>query len=121
MLALPHTPVTYLLAVLGENASQSVAQVSQNAIMFRSIRQGSPLAASQFGLLATAAVVPYVYMQGLDGYGYKLAGGVSGSFLMDALVSLAACVLIFLCVVRWLAQGKLEAAADGVDPAADFA
>jgi len=121
LLALPHTPVTYLLAVLGENASQSVAQVSQNAIMFRSIRQGSPLAASQFGLLATAAVVPYVYMQGLDGYGYKLAGGVSGSFLMDALVSLAACVLIFLCVVRWLEQGKLDAPADGVDPAADFA
>ncbi len=109
LLALPHSPTTYLLAVLGENAAQSFAQVSQNAIIFRSIRQGSPLASSQFGLLSTAFVVPYVYMQGLDGFGYKLAGGVTGSFAMDALVSLAACALLLLPVMRWIASGKLEA------------
>ncbi|HTW73721.1 MAG TPA: MFS transporter [Steroidobacteraceae bacterium] len=108
LLALPHSPATYLLAVLGENAAQSFAQVSQNAIIFRSIRQGSPLASSQFGLLSTAFVVPYVYMQGLDGFGYKLAGGVTGSFTMDALVSLAACALLFWPVLRWVATGKLE-------------
>jgi PAT family beta-lactamase induction signal transducer AmpG len=108
LLALPHSPATYLLAVLGENAAQSFAQVSQNAIIFRSIRQGSPLASSQFGLLSTAFVVPYVYMQGLDGVGYKLAGGVTGSFTMDALVSLAACALLFWPVLRWIATGKLQ-------------
>jgi PAT family beta-lactamase induction signal transducer AmpG len=108
LLALPHSPATYLLAVLGENAAQSIAQVSQNAIIFRSIRQGSSLASSQFGLLSTAFVVPYVYMQGLDGFGYKLAGGVTGSFTMDALVSLAACALLFWPVLRWIASGKLE-------------
>jgi PAT family beta-lactamase induction signal transducer AmpG len=108
LLALPHSPTTYLLAVLGENAAQSIAQVSQNAIIFRTIRQGSALASSQFGLLTTAAVVPYAYMQGLDGFGYKLAGGVAGSFTMDALVSLAACTLLFWPVLRWLATGKLE-------------
>jgi len=108
LLALPHSPATYLLAVLGEQAAQSIAQVSQNAIIFRSIRQGSPLASSQFGLLSTAFVVPYVYMQGLDGFGYKLAGGVTGSFTMDALVSLAACALLFWPVLRWIASGKLE-------------
>jgi PAT family beta-lactamase induction signal transducer AmpG len=108
LLALPHTPATYLLAVLGENAAQSFAQVSQNAIIFRSIRQGSPLASSQFGLLSTAYVLPYAYMQGLDGFGYKLAGGVTGSFTMDALVSLAACALLFWPVLRWMATGKLE-------------
>jgi len=102
LLALPHSPATYLLAVLGEQAAQSIAQVSQNAIIFRSIRQGSPLASSQFGLLSTAFVVPYVYMQGLDGFGYKLAGGVTGSFTMDALVSLAACALLFWPVLRWI-------------------
>ncbi len=108
LVVLPHSPATYLLAVLGENAAQSIAQVSQNAIIFRSIRQGSPLASSQFGLLSTAFVVPYVYMQGLDGIGYKLAGGVTGSFMMDALVSVAACALLFWPVLRWLAAGKLE-------------
>ena len=109
LLALGHSPATYLLAVLGENAAQGVAQVAQNAIIFRSIRQGSPLASSQFGLLSTAFVVPYAYMQGLDGFGYKLAGGVNGSFTMDALVSLAACALLFWPVWRWTATGKLEA------------
>jgi PAT family beta-lactamase induction signal transducer AmpG len=108
LLVLPHSPATYLFAVLGENAAQSIAQVSQNAIIFRSIRQGSPLASSQFGLLSTAYSLPYVYMQGLDGFGYKLAGGVTGSFMMDALVSLAACALLFWPVLRWIAAGKLE-------------
>jgi PAT family beta-lactamase induction signal transducer AmpG len=108
LLALPHSPATYLLAVLGENAAQSVAQVSQNTIIFRTIRHGSPLASSQYGLLSTAFVVPYAYMQGLDGLGYKLAGGVRGSFTMDALVSLAACALLFWPVLRWTASGKLE-------------
>lgn len=107
LLALPHTPETYLLAVLGENAAQSFAQVAQNAISFRSIPKGSPLAASQYGLLGAAAIVPYAYMQALDGYGYQLAGGVTGSFLMDAGLSVAACVLIAWPVMRWLAAGKL--------------
>jgi len=111
LLALPHTPMVYLMAVVGENAAQSIAQVSQNAIIFRSIREGSPLASSQFALLNTAAVVPYAYMQMLDGYGYKLAGGVAGSFMMDAFVSLAACLLLSVPVFRWLRAGKLE-----VDP-----
>lgn len=107
LLALPHTPSTYILAVLGENAAQSIAQVSQNAIIFRSIPKGSSLASSQYGLLGTAAVVPYAYMQALDGYGYKLAGGVSGSFIMDAGLSLAGCLLILWPVLRWLSAGKL--------------
>ncbi len=107
LLALPHTPSTYILAVLGENAAQSIAQVAQNAIIFRSIPKDSALASSQYGLLGTAAVVPYAYMQALDGYGYKLAGGVTGSFLMDAGLSLAACLLIVWPVVRWLSAGKL--------------
>jgi PAT family beta-lactamase induction signal transducer AmpG len=108
LLALPKTAAIYLMAVIGENAAQSIAQVSQNAIIFRSIREGSPLASSQFGLLATAFVVPYAYMQMLDGYGYKLAGGVAGSFMMDAIVSLVACTLLAVPVIHWLRTGKLE-------------
>lgn len=112
LLALPHAPSTYLLAVLGENAAQSVAQVATSAIIFRSIRQGSQLASSQYGLLGTASSVPYSYMLALDGYGYKLAGGVTGSFMMDAGLSLAACALVFWPVMRWLSAGKLETSGD---------
>jgi PAT family beta-lactamase induction signal transducer AmpG len=113
LVALPHTPMTYVLAVLGENAAQSIAQVSQNAIIFRSIPQGSTLASSQYGLLGAAFGVPYSYMLALDGYGYKMAGGVTGSFMMDAGLSLVACLLLAWPVMRWLATGKLEVGADG--------
>jgi MFS transporter, PAT family, beta-lactamase induction signal transducer AmpG len=108
LLAFARTPATYLMAVVGENMAQSIAQVSQNAIVFRSIREGSPLASSQFGLLSTALVIPYAYMQMLDGYGYKLAGGVAGSFMMDAAISLGACILVAGPVISWLRAGKLE-------------
>jgi PAT family beta-lactamase induction signal transducer AmpG len=52
-------------------------------------------------------------MLAMDGYGYKLAGGVNGSFLMDAGLSLAACLLVAWPVMRWLAAGKLVVGAAG--------
>ena len=107
IIGLPHTWLVYLIAVCGENIAQSIAQVAQNAITFGSIRRGSPIAATQFGLLTTAALLPYTYMLALDGWGYKLAGNVTGQFLMDAGVSLGACLLIAVPVLRWMRSGKL--------------
>jgi MFS transporter, PAT family, beta-lactamase induction signal transducer AmpG len=112
MIALPHSAPVYLLAVAGENVAQSMAQVAQNAIVFGSIRRGSALAASQFGLLTTAAILPYTYMQALDGYGYHLVGGVAGSFWMDAGLSLVACLILIEPVLRWMRGGLLQAADD---------
>jgi len=112
IIGLPHGPMVYLFAVVGENVAQSIAQVSQNAIVFGSIRRGSPLAASQFGLLTTAALLPYTYMQALDGYGYHLAGNVAGSFWMDAGVSLVACAILVVPVLHWMRSGKLTAPDD---------
>lgn len=107
IIGLPHTWLVYLIAVCGENIAQSIAQVAQNAITFGSIRRGSPIAATQFGLLTTAALLPYTYMLKLDGWGYKLTGNVTGQFFMDAGVSLAACLLIAVPVLRWMRSGKL--------------
>ena len=112
IIGLPHTAPVYLLAVIGENMAQSMAQVSQGAIQFGSIRKGSPLAASQFGLLGTAALLPYSYMQALDGYGYHLAGNVAGSFWMDAGVSLVGCAILLVPVLHWMRRGKLAAPDD---------
>ena len=109
---MPHTPLFYLVAVIGENIAQSIAQVSQNAIQFGAIRRGSPIAGSQFGLMNTAALLPYSYMLALDGYGYKLAGNVAGSFWMDAGVSLGACLILLVPVLHWMRSGKLTAPAD---------
>jgi PAT family beta-lactamase induction signal transducer AmpG len=60
-------------------------------------------------------------MQGLDGFGYKLAGGVTGSFTMDAVVSLAACALLLWPVLRWIATGKLEVTSEKTGPDEDSA
>lgn len=109
LLPLPHVAPVFVLAVLGENVAQTCAQVAQNTIVFRSIPLGSPLAATQFGLLQTAAVVPYSYMQALDGVGYGRAG-IAGAFLTDAGVSIAACALVLLPLLRWLRAGALDAA-----------
>lgn len=109
IVGLPHTPFVYVVAVIGENVAQSIAQVSQNAIQFGSIRRDSPIAASQFGLLTTAALLPYTYMQALDGYGYHLLGNVAGSFWMDAGVSLVACLLLLVPVLHWMRSGQLTA------------
>lgn len=107
IIGLPHTWLVYLIAVCGENIAQSIAQVAQNAITFGSIRRGSPIAATQFGLLTTAALLPYTYMLALDGWGYKLTGSVTGQFFMDAGVSLAACLVVAVPVLRWMRSGKL--------------
>ena len=112
VIGMPHTPLFYLVAVIGENIAQSIAQVSQNAIQFGAIRRGSPIAGSQFGLMNTAALLPYSYMLALDGYGYKLAGNVAGSFWMDAGVSLGACLILLVPVLHWMRSGKLTAPAD---------
>lgn len=108
LLPLPLAPWVFVLAVVGENIAQTCAQVAQNTMIFRSIPLGSALASSQFGLLSTAAVVPYAYMQALDGHGFAWRG-VSGAFLMDAGVSMAACALVLIPVLRWLRAGLLEA------------
>ena len=108
---LPLAPWVFVLAVIGENIAQTCAQIAQNTMMFRSIPRGSTLASTQFGLLGTAAFVPYAYMQALDGQGYSWRG-VSGAFLMDAGVSMAACALVLVPVLAWLRAGLLEAPAD---------
>lgn len=112
LLPLPLAPWVFVLAVVGENIAQTCAQVAQNTMIFRSIPLGSKLASTQFGLLQTAAFVPYVYMQALDGQGYGWRG-VSGSFLVDAGISMIACALVLIPVLRWLRAGLLEAPQDG--------
>ncbi|MDE2560634.1 MAG: MFS transporter [Sphingomonadales bacterium] len=109
-LLLPRTPETFIFAVVAENVFQTAAFTIQNAIMFRSIAPDSPVAATQFAVLTAAVSVPISYMQALDGRGYGL-GGLSGAFLTDALLSLTACALIAVPVLRWMRSGGFEAEA----------
>jgi len=110
---MPHVAIVYVLAALGENFAQSAAFTAQNNIIFASIPEGSPLSATQFGLLQQAASVPLTYMEYLDGLGYDLPGafhGVMGTFFTDAGISLLACLAVAPLVRRWGHGHALEVA-----------
>ena len=93
LVVLARTPVTYGLSSLGENVFQAAAFSVSNVIILRTIGHDNPLAATQFGLLNAAAGLPLAYMQAIDGHFYGF-GGVSGSYLADAVVSGGACLAI---------------------------
>jgi len=100
-----HTPFTFGVAMLGENLFQAASFSVGNAIVLRTIGHDNPLAATQFGLLNSAAGFPLTYMQFIDGHAYDAIGGVNGSFIADAAISGAACALLALILWacrRWI-------------------
>ena len=102
---LAHTPLTFGVAMLGENLFQAASFSVGNAIVLRTIGHDNPLAATQFALLNSAAGFPLTYMQFIDGHAYDAMGGVNGSFIAYAAISGAACALLALILWtcrRWI-------------------
>ena len=105
LMLMARSPTTFGVAMLGENVFQAASFSVGNMIVLRTIGHENPLAATQFGLLNSAASLPLTYMQFIDGHAYGALGGVDGSFLADAGVSGAACVLLALMLWacrRWI-------------------
>lgn len=94
LVTLPHNVITFGIATLGENLFQGAALSLQNLIILRTIGHDNPLAATQFGLLTAATFLPLTYMQMADGAAYHLWHGVSASYIVDASVSGAFCLLL---------------------------
>jgi PAT family beta-lactamase induction signal transducer AmpG len=99
LIFLSHTPFNFGVAMLGENLFQAMAFSTANVIILRTVGHDNPLAATQFGLLNSAGMLPLTYMEAIDGaaYGHAAAyrfGGANGAFMADALVSGAACALL---------------------------
>jgi len=90
LIVLPHGPVTFALAVAGENFFASVAMAVATAIIFDTIGKDNPLAATQFAVLNAALLIPATYMQEIDGIGYGWRG-LTGNLLTDAGISLITC------------------------------
>jgi len=99
LIFLPHTPVTFTVALVGEYLFQAFAFSIQVGIMFETIGPNNPLAATAFTVLSAATYVPITYMMVADGGGYSLRG-IAGSFGMDAAISIASCLLIGLLLYR---------------------
>jgi PAT family beta-lactamase induction signal transducer AmpG len=105
----PKVPAVLAAGLLGENIFQAAAFAASNAITYWSLGKDNPLAASQVSLLVAASVAPITYMQYVDGHAYAFHG-VVGSYLADALISAAACALLFLVFRRFSAQPAPAAA-----------
>jgi PAT family beta-lactamase induction signal transducer AmpG len=106
LLGLPRSPPTYALALLGENVFQAAAFVVESTIVFASIGEGNPLAATQFALLQAATALPITYMQAIDGQAYG-RGGIADMFGADAGLSLVACLVLLPVVLRWRRSDRL--------------
>ena len=98
--ALPRTMIVFGVAFLGENVFQAAAFAVGNLIALRVASESPALAATGYGLLIAATTVPITYMQIVDGRAYDF-GGVTGSFLADALVSGGACILLAAILAVW--------------------
>lgn len=112
LIALPRGPATFALALVGENIFQTAAFVVEATIVFRSIGEANPLAATQFALLQAATSLPISYMQAFDGQAFG-RGGMSEMFAVDAGLSLLACALMLPLVLWW--QRSDRSAASGME------
>lgn len=97
---LPHTPAVFALALIGQNIFQAAAFAVESTLVFRSIGQHNPLAATQFAFLQAATCLPIAYMQALDGQAYD-RGGLHAMLATDAGASLLACGLLLPVVLFW--------------------
>jgi PAT family beta-lactamase induction signal transducer AmpG len=95
----PRNSASFALAMIGQNGIQAAAFAAVNVLVLRSIKDDNPLAATQFALLVATSSVPLTYMQAIDGNAYDL-GGLTGSYLTDAAISLAACAVLGLVLIR---------------------
>jgi PAT family beta-lactamase induction signal transducer AmpG len=105
LLLLPRVPAVFALALVGQNIFQAAAFVVENTIIFRTIGDDNPLAATQFGLLASATALPITYMQAIDGQGYRV-GGLTGGLATDAGFSLLACAVLLPLALHWLRRDR---------------
>lgn len=98
-LALPLTPFSFAVAMIGQNGIQASATAAASVVILQANGDDNPLAATQYGLLTAAMGLPLAYMQALDGQAYD-RGGLVASYLTDALISLAACAILALLLAR---------------------
>jgi PAT family beta-lactamase induction signal transducer AmpG len=112
LILLPRTPLTFAVALIGENVFQSVSITASTAIAFETIGRNNPLAATTYCLMLSAFNVANTYMLVVDGWGYAWHG-VAGSYAMDAILSLGACMGLAAGLL-WLSRRREPAVLAGV-------
>jgi MFS transporter, PAT family, beta-lactamase induction signal transducer AmpG len=109
LLMFARTPLTFAVALTGENLFQALAITAMVAIAFDTIGRDNPLAATTYCLMVSASNIPITYMILVDGWGYAQSG-VPGSFGIDAALSLVSAALLG-ALLLWFAPLKLRSRA----------
>jgi PAT family beta-lactamase induction signal transducer AmpG len=102
LILLPRSPAAFALALIGENAFQSLAITASTAITFDTVGRHNPLASTTYCLMISAFNVANTYMLVVDGWGYAWHA-VVGSYAVDASVSLAASIVLAIGLL-WSAR-----------------
>jgi MFS transporter, PAT family, beta-lactamase induction signal transducer AmpG len=105
LVVLPHTPTVYTIGLVAQNVWQSAGLAAGTALILSSIGKNNPLASTQFAILNAALATPLVYMQWIDGHAYG-ARGLTGLYLTDGGLDLAACVLMIAMFLLWTKQSR---------------
>jgi PAT family beta-lactamase induction signal transducer AmpG len=100
LIALPHAPWTFALALFGEFLFQAAAFSIQIGIVFEAIGRNNPLAATTFSFLTAATNVPVIYMMVADGHAYSIAG-IVGTLAIDALIGIVTCLVAGILLARF--------------------
>lgn len=100
LIALPHTPAIYMIAVVAQNVWQSAGLAAGTALILSSIGKDNPLASTQFAILNATLATPLIYMQWIDGHAYG-AWGLAGLYLTDGGLDLASSVLMIGLFLIW--------------------
>ncbi len=107
LIGLPHTPIGFAVAIIGQNVAQSAALALNTVIALQSVGEDNPFAATQFGLITSAASLPIIYMQLLDGNAYGV-GGLTLMYLADGGLGLTACLALAVLFRLW-SRGRSKA------------
>jgi PAT family beta-lactamase induction signal transducer AmpG len=108
LLRMPHSPMGFGTATLGENAFQAIAFTVGGVISMRTVGHDNPLAATEMSIFTAALNLPLVYMQFIDSRAYT-RHGLAGAFTADAGISMVVCAL--LLGLLWHLRSRSIAAA----------
>jgi PAT family beta-lactamase induction signal transducer AmpG len=106
-LLLPQNSSAFAMTLIGETVFQALAITGALAIVFETIGQDNPLAATTFCVMISAVNVSLTYMVAVDGMAYGQRGLI-GMFLTDAGLGIGACLLLSLLLMV-VKQGPTQA------------
>jgi PAT family beta-lactamase induction signal transducer AmpG len=100
LVILPHTTLTFGVALFGEFLFQALSFAIQIGIVFDVIGPDNPLAATTFSFLTAATNIPVAYLIFIDGHAYSV-GGIVGMLLTDAAIGILACTVAAILLAKF--------------------